>query len=134
MCWGLYLALPASCEPVILPMGEDDSFTVWPVENPWIPLALGEEYRGWVIGSRHCSCGLVRRVTEEEVRLEEYARYCIAENARHAGQAVFAVHWVSGDFAAEELPFDTGTAVTSGQLLFQPDQTYPVDAFVWVGV
>lgn len=138
MCWGIYLAIPNGMQPPKSP--DDDSHTddtpihAWHVDNPWIPLAFGDAYECWILGhAQHCSCGCVSSDSNEStVTLSLDALHFIADLADDVGHIGIAMHWTSGAYASEELPFDVADSIVSDRLRANSVDQFTTDMFYWI--
>lgn len=137
MCWGIYLAVPAGTSPLgkahYNPDPDDAQLAPWIAENPWIPLVFGDEYECWMLGQgQHCSCGCVSSRSDSSVGLSSMARTYIADLADKAGQLGLAIHWTSGDFREEELPFEITDAMVASVLRSESKRELTSETFYWI--
>ena len=138
MCWGIYLAIPNGMQPPQPP--DDDSLTgdnpihAWHVGNPWIQLAFGDAYSCWILGhARHCSCGCVNSDSNQSTATLAWdARQYIADLADAVGHIGIAMHWTSGAYASEKLPFDVADSIFSDRLRTESVDHYTTDVFYWI--
>ncbi|MCA8988055.1 MAG: hypothetical protein KDA78_10460 [Planctomycetaceae bacterium] len=138
MCWGIYLAIPKGMEQSELPYGTFHAdltpIDVWRVDNPWIPLALGDSFECWVLGhAHHCSCGcVISQSNRRTIKLTSDARHYIAELADTLSHVVMAIHWTAHEYASETLAFDVAQSVVSDQLRTSSALPFTTDTFYWV--
>ena len=138
MCWAIYLAVPTERQD-IGPSGhqssdDDAPLHAWPVDNPWIPLTFGDQYRGWLVGhGRHCSCGCVTPSTAgDTTKLALDAACYIADIADSAGPVGLAIHSCTGAYEDEELPFEITKSLFSEELRGRSTEPFQTNTFYWI--
>ena len=138
MCWGIYLAIPNGMQPPQLldnvSNADNTPIDSWRVENPWVPLAIGDGYSCWIVGhAGYCSCGCVSSGSNQlTATLSWDARQYIADLADAAGLIGIAIHWTSGAYASEKLSFDIADSIFSDRLRAASGDHYSTDVFYWI--
>ena len=111
-----------------------EGLATWFEPNPWVQIVFGDAFSCWILGhAQHCSCGCIdSRGINGRVELKALAAKYICHIAETMNLA-FAIHWTTGSYAEEELPFEITTSITQAELRRSINTArFKTDEFVWV--